>query len=145
MSLYSPACRRKSRQNSKSLLERLEEIERKLAATEAELARKDQIIDALQQRLFGARSPSGSTRPSCSCCLRRVALGKPAAPPEAGAGEGAPEEPAARKSARTRRRKADLFPQQPQGGGERNQVRPPENVASANPERLRRNRGGVSR
>ncbi len=38
------------------LLARIEKLEAELAAAKAELARKDQIIAALQKRLFGASS-----------------------------------------------------------------------------------------
>jgi transposase len=99
-----------------AVLERLDVLEKKLAATEAELAaaktelaRKDQIIDALQQRLFGSKSERLDPA-QLQLLLDGAALGKPEAPPEAGDEQSAPEEPEKRKSARTRRKKADLFP-----------------------------------
>ena len=39
-----------------TLLERIENLEARLAAAEAEIARKDQIIAALQQKLYGSKS-----------------------------------------------------------------------------------------
>ena len=40
----------------KKLLERVNRLEAELAAAKRELARKDQIIAALQHRLFGSKS-----------------------------------------------------------------------------------------
>jgi hypothetical protein len=40
----------------KKLLERVDRLEAELAAAKRELARKDQIIAALQHRLFGSKS-----------------------------------------------------------------------------------------
>jgi len=40
----------------KRLLERVDRLEAELAAAKREIARKDQLIAALQQRLFGSKS-----------------------------------------------------------------------------------------
>ena len=40
----------------KKLLERVNRLEAELAAAKHDIARKDQIIEALQQRLFGSKS-----------------------------------------------------------------------------------------
>jgi transposase len=93
-----------------AILEQLEVLERELAAAKVELVRKDQIIEALQQRLFGSKSERLDPA-QLQLLLDEAALGKPAAPPEAGDEPCAPEEPAERKSPRTRRKKAELFPQ----------------------------------
>ena len=84
--------------------------ETKLAVTEAELARKDQIIEALQQRLFGSKSERLDPA-QLQLMLDELALGKPAAAPETGGDESAPEEPEKAKGARRRRKKTDLYPQ----------------------------------
>lgn len=85
-------------------------MEEELAEAKAELARKDQIIEALQQRLFGSKSERLDPA-QLQLLLDEAALGKPEAPPEVGDERSAPEEPEEeRKSARTRRKKADLFP-----------------------------------
>ena len=85
-----------------AILEQLEVLERELAAAKVELARKDQIIEALQQRLFGSKSERLDPA-QLQLLLDEAALGKPAAPTEAGDEPCAPEEPAERKSPRTRR------------------------------------------
>jgi len=84
-------------------------LEKKLAVAEAELARKDQIIEALQHRLFGSKSERLDPA-QLQLLLDEAALGKPAAPPEAGDDGSAPEEREKRKATRTRRKKADLYP-----------------------------------
>lgn len=92
-----------------AVLERLDVLEKELATAKEELARKDQIIESLQQRLFGSKSERLDPA-QLQLLLDEAALGKPLAPPEAGDEMSAPEEPAERTSARTRRKKADLFP-----------------------------------
>ena len=92
-----------------AVLKRLEVLEKRLETAEAELTRKDQIIEALQQRLFGSKSERLDPA-QLQLLLDEAALGKPEAPPEVGDEASAPEELAERKSARTRRKKADLFP-----------------------------------
>ena len=99
-----------------AVLSRLSALEAQLATTKAELttakaelAYKDQIIEALKHRLFGSKSER--LDPAQLQLLLDEVLGKPAAPPETGDDESAPEEPEKRKRARTRRKKADLYPQ----------------------------------
>lgn len=101
-----------------SLLNRLGELEKKLARFEAmereithlkaELARKDKIIAGLQQRLFGSSSEKLDPN-QLQFKLDELLLGKPAPPPDASGATSAPEE-AKSKPARTRRTKADRFP-----------------------------------
>lgn len=98
-----------------ALLERVEALEAevaatkaKLEATQAELARKNQIIEALQKRIFGSSSERLDPA-QLQLMFDEVVLGKPAAPPEDG-GPSAPEEQEPR-SARSRRKKAELFPE----------------------------------
>ncbi len=80
----------------------------KLAAARAELALKDQLIEALQQRLFGSKSERLDPA-QLQLLLDANAMGKPEAPPQDG--EAAAEEPEpGQGSARPRRRKADRFP-----------------------------------
>lgn len=92
----------------KKLLERVELLEAELAATKAELARKDQIILGLQQRLFG-RSSERFNPNQLEFDFGDALLGKPEELPENEDGsEDPPDEKP--KPKRTRRRKADLFP-----------------------------------
>lgn len=107
------------------VLKRVEKFEAKLAATEAKLAtaqaelaaakveldRKDQIITALQQRLFGSSSERLDPA-QLQLELDELTLGKPEPPPETGGGEECASEEAddAGKAKRSRRKKADLFP-----------------------------------
>jgi len=86
--------------------------EAELLATKAELARKNEIIAALQQRLFGSSSERLDPA-QLQLEFDEIVLGKSAAPLETGDEASAPEEPnpADSKSARGRRKKTDLFPE----------------------------------
>lgn len=86
----------------------MERLEEELARTKAELARKNGIIEALQKRIFGSSSERLDPN-QLQLLFDEVVLGKPAAPPENG-GPSAPEEQKA-KAAGSRRKKADLFPE----------------------------------
>ena len=99
-----------------SILTWLKEVEAKLAVTEAqlqttkaELARKEAIIAALQQRLFGSSSERLDPA-QLQLEFDEGLLGKAAPPPEPCHGVSAPEE-AKEKGARSRRKKAELFPE----------------------------------
>ena len=93
-----------------ALLERLGKVEAELEAAKAELARKGQIIEALQKRLFGSQSERLDPG-QLELLIGEEALGKPEPPPEPGDGTCAPEEgEEKRKGKRHRRTKADLFP-----------------------------------
>lgn len=83
----------------------------KLSAAEAEIARKDQIIAALQQRLFGSSSERLDPA-QLQLELDALAMGKPEPSPENGDDECKPEEleDGAAKPKRNRRCKADLYP-----------------------------------
>lgn len=91
-----------------ALLGRVRRLEAELETAKAELARRGQIIEALQRRLFGSQSerldPGQLELP-----IGEEALGKPEPPPEAGDGTCAPEE-GGEKRKRGRRTKAELFP-----------------------------------
>ena len=87
----------------------LQSILARVAELEAELKRKDQIIEALQKRLFGSSSERLDPA-QLQLEFDDSVLGKPAAPPETGDEERAPEEPA-KNAKRSRRKKADLFPE----------------------------------
>lgn len=92
------------------LLDRIEQLEAKLAAAQAEIARKDQIIAALQQRLFGSSSERLDPG-QLNLDFDEATLGKPEPSPEPGDGDcesGAEGE--AEKAKRKRRHKGDLFP-----------------------------------
>ena len=93
------------------LLARIEKLEAELAAAKAELARKDQIIAALQKRLFGSSSERIDPG-QLQLELDDLTLGKPEPPPETpGGGESEPEaEDDGASPKRNRRKKADLFP-----------------------------------
>ena len=93
------------------LLARIEKLEAELAAAKAELARKDQIIAALQKRLFGSSSERIDPG-QLQLDLDGVTLGKSEPPPETpGGGESEPEaEDDGASPKRNRRKKADLFP-----------------------------------
>ena len=99
----------------KTLLLRIEELEEKLVRLEAqntllkaELARKDKIIAALQQRLFGSSSEKLDPA-QLQLEMDEILLGKPEPLPETSGETSAPEEekPSAQK---TRRTKAERFP-----------------------------------
>jgi transposase len=93
-----------------TLLARIEKLEAKLAAAEAEIVRKDQIIAALMQRLYGSKSERLDPA-QINLDFDDATLGKPEPSPENGDGECEPEaEGGAGKPKRNRRRKADLFP-----------------------------------
>lgn len=92
------------------ILARLTELEAELSAAKAELARKDQIIEALQKRLFGSSSERLDPA-QLQLEFDEAVLGKPAAPAEDGGEESAPEEPEEKTGKRTRRKKTDLFPE----------------------------------
>lgn len=91
----------------------LGQTELKLAAAEAEIARKDQIIGALQQRLFGSKSERLDPA-QIDLDFDDATLGKPEPSPANGDGEceleAAEESGDEAKPKRKRRRKADLFP-----------------------------------
>ena len=93
--------------DAQTLLERIETLEARLAAAEAEIARKDQIIAALQQRLFG-RSSERLDPAQQHFDFGAEVLGKPA-PELAPAQE--ESEPKGSGAKRKRSRKADLFPE----------------------------------
>lgn len=100
-----------SSEEVQQLRERLERSEERLAAAERELQRKDQIIEALQKRLFG--SSSERINPDqYQLDFGEEVLGKPEAPPPTrDDGEGAPgEDDGGRKKPEPRRKKGDLFP-----------------------------------
>jgi len=92
-----------------SVIARLGELEAKLAAAEAEIARKDQIIAGLQQRLFG-KSSERVDPGQLDLDFDEALLGKPEPLPETGDTGDAPEEDGAKRK-RHRRKKADLFPE----------------------------------
>jgi transposase len=83
-----------------ALLERVKQLE-------AELARKDQIIAALQKRLFGSQSERLDPD-QLELLMGEEVLGKPEELPETGDEACAPEEENAKR--RSRRTKAELFP-----------------------------------
>ena len=98
------------------ILARLKEVEAKLTATEADLqatkedlARKNEIIAALQHRLFGSSSERLDPA-QLQLEFDEIVLGKSAPPPETGDEASAPEE-AEGKCVRSRRKKAELFPE----------------------------------
>lgn len=91
-----------------SVIARLGELEAKLAAAEAEIARKDQIIAGLQQRLFGKSSERLDPN-QLDLGFDDATLGKPEPLPETGDTGDAPEE-AGGKRKKTRRKKADIYP-----------------------------------
>ena len=80
----------------------------KTASMKEELARKDQIIAGLQQRLFGKSSERLDPN-QLDLDFDDATLGKPEPLPETGDTGAAPEE-AGGKRKRHRRKKADLFP-----------------------------------
>jgi len=84
----------------------LQELIAKLGALEAEIARKDQIIAALQQRLFGK---SSERLDQLDLGFDDATLGKPELLPGTGDTGGAPEGGGGKRK-RVRRKKADLFP-----------------------------------
>lgn len=86
----------------------LQSILARVAKLEAELKRKDQIIEALQKRLFGSSSERLDPA-QLQLEFDDTLLGKPEAPPETGGEVSAPEEPE-KNAKRNRRKKADLFP-----------------------------------
>jgi transposase len=91
-----------------AVLAKLEKLGGKLAAAEAELARKDQLIEALQRRLFG-RSSERLDPAQEQLDFEGGVLGKPAPPPGDGRStQGGEGEKGAKRS---RRRKAELFPE----------------------------------
>ena len=83
-----------------------------LIAAKTELARKDQIIAALQQRLFG-KSSERLDPDQLQFELDEAALGKCEPPPQTGGGSevGSEEADDASATKRSRRKKADLFPE----------------------------------
>ena len=93
-----------------SVLDRLEELEAKLEAAQAEIARKDAIIEALQKRLFGSSSERLDPA-QLQLLFGEEVLGKPEPLPEHGGAAPAPEGGDEGKGGRRRRRKADLFPE----------------------------------
>jgi transposase len=93
----------------RSILARLEALEAENARLRAELARKDQIIAALQQRLFGSSSEKLDPA-QLQLLFDEMVLGKPAPPPEPGEDRPAPEEDGKPKPKANRRTKAECFP-----------------------------------
>lgn len=89
------------------VLQRLERIEAELAAAKAELARKDQIIAALQQRLFGSKSERLDPG-QLDLMFEEALLGKPEPLPDQPAGS--EEAPVDARAKRNRRTKAELYP-----------------------------------
>ena len=88
---------------------RIEQVEQKLAAAEREIERKDQIIAALQKRLFGSQSERIDPD-QYQLEFGEEVLGKPE-PPTPCESEGDPEaEDGERRNAEPRHRKQDLFP-----------------------------------
>lgn len=89
---------------------KLEELTDRLAAAEREIERKDQIIAALQQRLFGSQSERIDPD-QYQLDFGEDVLGKPE-PPTPCESEGDPEaeDEGERRSAESRRDKCDLFP-----------------------------------
>lgn len=92
-----------------ALLDRVESMERELDLLRAELARKDKIIEGLQQRLFGSSSEKLDPA-QLQLLFDEMVLGKPAPPPESDGEDPAPEEDERPKGKRSRRTKADRFP-----------------------------------
>jgi transposase len=92
-----------------AVLDRVETLEVKLAAAEAEIARKDQIIAALQRRLFGKSSERLDPNQE-HFDFGEETLGKPGPPSPNGEGG---KDKGRNKSApkRNRSKKADLFPE----------------------------------
>lgn len=88
----------------------LQALIKRIEKLEAELARKDQIIAALQQRLFG-KSSERLDPDQLQLELDEAVLGKPEPPPQTGGGSEAGSEEADGARKRSRRRKADLFPE----------------------------------
>lgn len=99
----------KFKQELEELTVRVEQAEAKLAAAEREIERKDQIIAALQKRLFGSQSERIDPD-QYQLDFGEEVLGKPE-PPTPCEGEGDPEEAdEAKRNGEPRRRKQDLFP-----------------------------------
>ena len=69
-----------------ALLETIEKLQAELAAVRAELARKDQIIAALQQRLFGSSSERLDPN-QLQLELDEALLGKPEPPSQTDGGD----------------------------------------------------------
>jgi len=90
-----------------AVLLRLERLEAELAAAKAEIARKDQIIAALQQRLFGAKSERLDPA-QMSLMFEEALLGKPEPLPDQPAGSEEAETDSRAK--RSRRTKAEIYP-----------------------------------
>ncbi|MCB1086257.1 MAG: transposase [Verrucomicrobiae bacterium] len=90
-----------------AVLQRLERLEVELAAARAEIARKDQVIAALQQRLFGSKSERLDPA-QLSLMFEEALLGK--AEPLSDQAGGSEEAPAEARAKRTRRTKAELYP-----------------------------------
>lgn len=90
-------------------LARFDAMEKEIAHLKSELARKDKIIAGLQQRLFGSSSEKLDPD-QLQLKLEELLLGKPGPPPEASGGTPAPEEGKS-NAAKTRRTKADRFPE----------------------------------
>lgn len=90
-----------------AILLRLERLEAELVSAKAEIARKDQIIAALQQRLFGAKSERLDPA-QLNLMFEEALLGKPEPLPDRPEGqeEGESKTPAPR----IRRTKAELYP-----------------------------------
>jgi len=98
-----------------SVLARIEKLEAeqaqtkaKLAAAEAEIDRKDQIIAGLLHRLYGSKSERFDPS-QLDLSFDEATLGKPEPSPKNGDGECEAED-GAEKPKRKRRSKADLFP-----------------------------------
>jgi transposase len=90
--------------------ERIARLEQELEVLKAELTVRNQLIEALKQKLYGSSSerlvPGQTEMP-----FGEGVLGKPAAPPEAGDETSAPEEQGKEKrSGKPRSKKKDRFP-----------------------------------
>ena len=90
-----------------TILQRLERLEAELEAAKAELARKDRIIAALQQRLFGSKSERLDPA-QLNLMFEEALLGKGEPLPDQAAGS--EEAASSGRSRRSRRAKAELYP-----------------------------------
>ena len=114
----------------------LQSILTRVAELEAELKRKDQIIEALQKRLFGSSSERLDPA-QLQLEFEDSVLGKPATPPETGEETFEPGESERNAKRKSRRKKADLFPENL--AVVIDEVIIPEEVAN-NPEKVQRDR-----
>src|SRR5690606_25601666 len=99
-----------------AILARLERLEEELSKTRellalanAEIKRKDRIIEGLQHRLFGPSSEKLDPA-QLQLMFDELVLGKAAPPPDQSDGQTSAPEEEKPSAARTRRTKADRFP-----------------------------------